>query len=79
MAKFICVTNNIFNSYPMNNGDNVWEPGFRVGENGDNVWELGLGWGKRENIGKHGLFMVGEIGENFDNRVLGGKNGKTGM
>ena len=48
----------------MNNGDIVWEPGFRVGEKGK-YWKT---W-----------FMVGEIGENFGNRVLGGKNGKTGM
>ena len=78
MAKFICVTNNIFNSYPMNNGDNVWEPGFRVGENGDSVWETGFWVGEKGKYWKT-WFMVGEIGENFGNRVLGGKNGKTGM
>ena len=32
MAKFICGTNSVFNSYhyPMNNVDSVWELGFRV-------------------------------------------------
>ena len=44
VAKFICGTNNIFNSYPMNNGDNVWEPGFRVGKKGKywKTWYIAL-------------------------------------
>ena len=52
-----------FNSYPMNNGDNVWEPGLRVGTKGAKYWKT---W-----------FMVGEIGENFGNRVLGQGNGRN--
>ena len=50
MAKFICVTNSIFNSYPMNNGDNVWEPGFRVGEKGKMLENMVYGGGNRGKI-----------------------------
>ena len=31
---------------PMNNGDDVWEPGCRVGEMGEIFGNQGLGWGK---------------------------------
>ena len=60
MTKFICGTNKVFNSYPMNNGGSVWEPGLRVGKRGK-YWKT---W-----------FMVEENGKNFGNRVLGGGNG----
>ena len=44
MAQITLVFN--FYQYPMNNGDSVWELGFRVGENGENFGNWGLGWGK---------------------------------
>ena len=69
---------NMFNSYniPMNNMDNVWEPGFMVGENREKFWEpgfrvgkivqilgnRGFGWGKGVNIGNWG-FGWREIGK----------------
>ena len=42
---------NMFNSYhnPMNNGENVWELGFKVGENKGNLWELGL-WVQKNRV-----------------------------
>ena len=53
VAEFICGTKNMFKSYhnPMNNGNNVWELGCRVGKigeflgtgaNRENFWEPGI-------------------------------------
>ena len=58
MAKFICVTNSIFNSYPMNNGDNVWEPGFRVGEKGEISENMSYIGGNRGKFWWENLFVT---------------------
>ena len=71
MTEFICGTNNIFNSYlySVNNGDNVWKSGFRVGEMGK-FWELGFWVGQtRKKCWELGL-LVGEIGENIENWAI---------
>ena len=50
--------NSIFNSfyYPMNNGDNVWELGYRVGQVGKIIGNWGSGWEKiGENVGNWGF------------------------
>ena len=51
VPEFICGTNNIFNSYhyPMNNGDNVWEPKFRVVKKGKILENMVYGGGNRGN------------------------------
>ena len=46
MAKIICSTSNVFNSYPMNNGDNVWELGFRVEKRGKILENMVYGGGQ---------------------------------
>ena len=52
VAKFICGTNRIFHSYPMNN---VWELGLRVGKEGENIGKHGLWWGQWRNFGNRAL------------------------